>query len=267
MPETSPRSNEDKDVLIEARGVGFATRRRVILEEVDLAVARGEIVTLIGLNGAGKSTLVRILLGLEHATSGTTWARPGLKVGYTPQHLEFDRTLPLDVRGFLRLAGRFTDAELLEALTLVRAEGCYGSEVGTLSGGELHRVMLARALLRQPDLLVLDEPLAGVDVAGEAELYELISTIRDKTGAGVLLVSHDIHVVMAQADRVICLNRRVLCSGAPRSVAANQAFRDTFGGHIAETLAVYPHHDHSHDHGHGHDHSHTDHGPGGPDHE
>lgn len=263
MPETSARSTADKDVLIEARGVGFSTRRRVILEDVDLAVAKGEILTLIGLNGAGKSTLVRILLGLERPTSGTTWSRPGLKVGYTPQHMEFDRTLPLDVRGFLRLAGKFSDAELLNALTLVRAEGCFASEVGTLSGGELHRVMLARALLREPDLLVLDEPLAGVDVAGEAELYELISTIRDETGAGVLLVSHDIHVVMAQADRVVCLNRKVLCSGAPRSVAANQAFRDTFGGHIAETLAVYPHHDHSHNHPHT-DHSH-DHGQGGHD--
>jgi len=258
MPDPSAPFEPSGDLLIAARGVGFHTRRRVILEDVDIEVASGEIVTLIGLNGAGKSTLVRILLGLMAPSAGRTWVRPGLKVGYTPQYMELDRTLPLDVRGFLRLAGRFTDAELLAALARVHAEECFRSEVGTLSGGELHRVMLARALLRAPDLLVLDEPLAGVDVAGEAELYELISQIRDETGAGVLLVSHDIHVVMAQADRVVCLNRKVLCSGAPRSVAANPAFRDTFGGHIAETLAVYPHHDHTHDEP--HDHPHTDDG-------
>jgi zinc transport system ATP-binding protein len=265
MTDIDHAHTPDDKLLIAAEGVGFATRRRTILEEVDLAVAKGEIVTLIGLNGAGKSTLVRILLGLMQPTAGKTWMRPGLKIGYTPQQMDFDRTLPLDVRGFLRLAGHFTDAELVEALTRVRAEGCFRSEVGTLSGGELHRVMLARALLRQPDLLVLDEPLAGVDVAGEADLYELISQIREETGAGVLLVSHDIHVVMAQADRVVCLNRKVLCSGAPRSVAANPAFRDTFGGHIAETLAVYPHHDHDHDHE--HDHPHTDEHGGGHGHE
>lgn len=238
----------DDDALIAARGVGFQTRRRVILEDVDLEVAPGEIVTLIGLNGAGKSTLVRILLGLERPTAGSAWRREGLRIGYTPQHLEFGRTLPLDVRGFLRLAGRFTEASLKAALARVGAPDCFRSEMGTLSGGELHRVLLARALLREPELLVLDEPLAGVDVSGEAELYDLISTIRDETGAGVLLVSHDIHVVMAQADRVVCLNRRVLCSGAPRSVAAHPLFRDTFGAHVAETLAVYPHHDHDHDH-------------------
>jgi zinc transport system ATP-binding protein len=258
MSDASLPPDVSENLLIAARGISFQTRRRTILEDVDLGVSRGEIVTLIGLNGAGKSTLVRILLGLERATSGAAWRRPRLKIGYTPQHLEFGRTLPLDVRGFLRLAGRFDDAALLAALARVQAEGCFRSEMGTLSGGELHRVMLARALLRKPDLLVLDEPLAGVDVKGEAELYNLISAIRDETRAGVLLVSHDIHVVMAQADRVVCLNQRVLCSGAPRSVAAHPMFRDTFGAHVAETLAVYPHHDHDHDHDHphteGHDH-------------
>ena len=258
MTVPAPENPAHEDALIAARNVSFHTRRRAILEDVDLSVSSGEIVTLIGLNGAGKSTLVRILLGLEHPSAGSTWRRPGLSIGYTPQHIEPDRTLPLDVRGFLRLAGRFGDDELHAALDRVNAVECFRSELGTLSGGELHRVILARALLRRPDLLVLDEPLAGVDVAGEAELYGLISDIRDETGAGILLVSHDIHVVMAQADRVVCLNRRVLCSGAPRSVAAHPLFRDTFGGHIAETLAVYPHHDHDHDHDHEHDHPHAE---------
>jgi len=255
LPPSSPNSEEP---LIAAKGIGYRTRRRIILEDVDLHVAPREIVTLIGLNGAGKSTLVRILLGLERPTTGAVTRRSALRIGYTPQHMDFDRTLPLDVRGFLRLAGKHDDAALHRVLEQVGAANCFRSEIGTLSGGELHRVMLARALLRKPDLLVLDEPLAGVDVAGEAELYDLISSIRDETGAGVLLVSHDIHVVMAQADRVVCLNRKVLCSGAPRSVAAHPLFRDTFGGHIAETLAVYPHHDHNHDHNHDHDHPHTE---------
>ncbi len=246
MSDPHPPHPAPPHALIGARGAGFRTRRRVILEDVDISVAPAEIVTLIGLNGAGKSTLVRLLLGLEQPSAGTVWQRPGLKIGYTPQHMEFDRTLPLDVRGFLRLSGAYDDEALRKVLARVRAEDVFRTEVGALSGGELHRVLLARALLRQPDLLVLDEPLAGVDVKGEAELYELISDIRDETGAGVLLVSHDIHVVMAQADRVVCLNKRVLCSGAPQSVAAHPLFRDTFGAPVAEALAVYPHHDHAH---------------------
>jgi len=256
MSDQPPLDTSPSGPLIEARGISFRTRRRVILEDVDITVSPREIVTLIGLNGAGKSTLVRILLGLERPTSGSASVREGVTIGYTPQRMDFDRTLPLDVRGFLRLSGRYGDDELVAALARVRAADCFRTEVGALSGGELHRVLLARALLRRPQLLVLDEPLAGVDVKGEAELYELISDIRNETGAGVLLVSHDIHVVMAQADRVVCLNRRVLCSGAPQSVATHPLFRDTFGGHVAESLAVYPHHDHDHDHPHAEDQDH-----------
>ncbi len=247
--------------LIEARNVGLETQGRQLLEAVDLRIEAGEIVTLIGLNGAGKSTLVRILLGLMAPTTGTTQRRPGLTIGYTPQHVERDVTLPLNVAAFLRLAGRFEPDEIARVLDRVEAKTTTATPLAALSGGEMQRVLLARALLRKPQLLVLDEPLAGVDLTGEAELYNLISDIRDETGAGVLLVSHDIHFVMARADKVVFLNRRVLCSGPPQQVANHPLFRGTFGAGIAESLAVYSHHDHVHDHN--EDHHESDEADGG----
>lgn len=247
---------KDSPTLIRAQGVCFTAEGRPLVEDVDLAVNEGEIVTLIGLNGAGKSTLVRLLLGLTAPSSGTTERRPSLTIGYTPQHVTRDVTLPLTARAFLHLAGRFSDHEIEAILERVDARRVVDSQLAKLSGGEMQRVLLARALLRKPDLLVLDEPLAGVDLTGEAELYNLISSIRDETGAGVLLVSHDIHFVMAQADKVVFLNRRILCSGAPRQVANHPLFRGTFGEQVAESLAVYSHHDHAHDHDEGHSHDH-----------
>ncbi len=249
-------TSANPNILIDAKDICLTRQGRVLLEDVDLTVHEGEIVTLIGLNGAGKSTLVRILLGLQTPTSGTTTRRDGLRIGYTPQQVERDVTLPLSVDAFLRLGGRYISAEIQRALKRVDAAGTLATPLAALSGGEMHRVLLARALLRKPHLLVLDEPLAGVDLTGEAELYRLISDIREETGAGVLLVSHDIHFVMAQADKVIFLNRKVLCSGAPRQVANHPLFRGTFGESVAESLAVYSHHDHHHDDGHGdHDHA------------
>lgn len=252
MPNSEPHitTHPASDLLIDAQGISLVRQGRELLDAVDLSIHAGEIVTLIGLNGAGKSTLVRILLGLTAPTSGTVTRRETLRIGYTPQQLERDVTLPLTVDAFLRLGGRYSQDELTRVLERVDAAATRRTPLAILSGGEMQRVLLARALLRKPDVLVLDEPLAGVDLNGEAELYKLISDIRDETGAGVLLVSHDIHFVMAQADKVIFLNRKVLCSGAPRQVANHPLFRGTFGESIAESLAVYSHHDHDHDHAH-----------------
>ncbi|WP_083528976.1 metal ABC transporter ATP-binding protein [Hyphomicrobium sp. CS1BSMeth3] len=236
------------DVLLTARDIHFARAGRTILEGIDLDLAPGEIVTLIGPNGAGKTTLVRILLGLERPDRGTITRRPGLSVGYAPQRFDRDPAIPMTVARFLALGSRHTPAEAETALQEVGAARVIGQQLSQLSGGELQRVVLARALLRRPNLLVLDEPVRGVDYTGEAELYDLIGRIRDARGVGILLVSHDLHVVMAQSDRVICVNRHICCSGQPEAVAQHPEYVRLFGAEAARSFAVYQHqHDHSHD--------------------
>ena len=236
------------DTLIEAKGVSLDVGGKRILERVDLTVARGEIVTLIGLNGAGKSSLVRVLLGMLKPTSGEVLRRAGIRVGYSPQYLHPDHALPLTVRRFLTLGEPYDDAALKSVLEDVGASAILDAPLTGISGGELHRVLLARSLLRRPDLLVLDEPLAGVDVTSQSELYRVIGEIRDRHQCGVLLVSHDLHVVMAATDRVVCLNHHVCCTGHPRLVASDPQFVSLFGKHVAEVMAMYAHHhDHVHD--------------------
>ena len=234
--------------LVEARGVSVSFGRRNVLDGVDLAVHAGEIVTLIGLNGAGKSTLVRVLLGIVAPTRGRVVRAPGLRIGYAPQHVHRDPVLPMTVQRFLTLGAPATRERLDSLLAEVGAGAILDRPVADISGGELHRVLLARALLREPGLLVLDEPLAGVDVTSQSELYRLIASIRDRYGCGVLLVSHDLHLVMAATDTVVCINRHVCCSGHPRAITRDPAFVSLFGSHVAGALAIYQHsHDHHHD--------------------
>ena len=249
MTEIVPhRSPGESGTLIAAHELSVHFRERTILDRVDLTVSRGEIVTVIGLNGAGKSTLVRALLGLITPTSGRILRQPDLRIGYSPQHLHLDATLPLTVARFLTLGTRAPRRRLQELLSEVGVADVLDSQIADISGGELHRVLLARALLRKPDLLVLDEPLAGVDVVGQSELYRLIADIRDRYACGVLMVSHDLHVVMAATDRVVCINHHVCCTGRPESVTRHPEFVALFGRHVAEGLAVYSHHhDHQHD--------------------
>jgi zinc transport system ATP-binding protein len=236
------------DALLSARGIFVARSRRSILENVDIDIGAGEIVTLIGPNGAGKTTLVRVLLGLETVDRGGIRRRPDLRIGYAPQRFDRDPAIPVTVERFLALGLPSPGANMLAVLEEVGARRVARQQLSALSGGELQRVVLARALLRNPSLLVLDEPVRGVDYAGEAELYSLIGRIRTSRGVGVLLVSHDLHVVMAQSDRVICLNRHVCCSGVPETVAQHPEYVRLFGAQTARAFAVYQHsHDHSHD--------------------
>ena len=241
--------------LIEAVGIDVRFGSQTVLGGVDAAVHEGEIVTLIGPNGAGKTTLVRVLLGLERVDSGTVARRPGLRIGYMPQRIEVEPTLPLTVYRFLTLTvgrgGAAMKTRVAAVLDEVGAGAVSGRPFRDLSGGEVQRVLLARALLRDPDLLVLDEPVQGVDVTGQAELYRLIRGIRGERGCGVLLVSHDLHLVMAATDRVICLNRHVQCAGHPEEVSRDPAYVALFGESVAADLAVYRHrpaHRHDHDH-------------------
>lgn len=224
----------------------FAGRR--VLDQVSLTVASGEIVTLIGPNGAGKTTLARIVLGLQKPDEGDIRRRPGLSIGYVPQKVSIDPVLPLTVRRLMSLTHRCSDAAARAGLEEAGAGHLLKREVQTLSGGELQRVLLARALVRDPDLLVLDEPTQNVDFTGQADLYRLIARIRDRRGCGVLMISHDLHVVMAATDRVICLHHHVCCEGTPELVVEHPSYRALFGPRAAAELAVY-----RHAHGHGHD--------------
>ncbi len=221
---------------------------RTILDHIDLTVSRGEIVTVIGPNGSGKTTLVRVLLGLSTTDAGSIARAPGLKVGYLPQSFDADPTIPLTVARFLTLTRRARDERVAEGLREVGAGHLASAQISQLSGGEFQRVALARALISDPDILVLDEPVQNVDYSGQADLYALIGQIRDERGCGILLVSHDLHVVLAASDRVICLNHHICCSGVPESVARHPEYLRLFGPEAAKVLAVYSHaHDHVHD--------------------
>jgi len=238
----------DPGALISARGLGMSRNGRDLLNDVDLDIFEREIVTLIGPNGAGKTTLVRVLLGLEKPDSGEVRRCKDLRVGYVPQRFDIDSVIPMTVARFLMLGGHEPPERVTAILSEVDASYTRDQQIAELSGGELQRIVLACALLRTPNLLVLDEPVQGVDYTGEAELYNLIGRLRDTHGFGVLLVSHDLHIVMAKSDRVICLNRHVCCSGMPETVAQHPAYVRLFDAEAARAFAVYRHHhDHSHD--------------------
>ena len=227
--------------LISLNNAGVSRPDKWLVRGVTMTVEPAEIVTLIGPNGSGKSTTAKMALGVLKPDEGTAHQRPNLRVGYVPQKLSIDWTLPLTVNRFMSLTGKIAHQEAAEALESTKTTHLGKSEVRNLSGGEFQRVLLARAIARKPDLLVLDEPVQGVDFNGEIALYELIKSIRDELGCGILLISHDIHVVMAATDRVICLNGHVCCSGTPRSVTSSSEYKALFGPRAASGLAVYEH--------------------------
>jgi zinc transport system ATP-binding protein len=233
--------------LIVGRDLGLEVRGRELLRHIDLEVRRARILTLIGPNGAGKTTLVRIALGLLAPTSGTLERAPGLRLGYMPQRLSLPQSMPLTVRRFMTLS--HPDRTTLEhSAREIGVSHLLDRPMQGLSGGETQRVLLARALLGKPDLLVLDEPVQGIDVNGQAEMYRLIKRLRDERGCAVMMVSHDLHLVMAATDEVLCINQHVCCSGHPDAVSRHPAYLDLFGAADAATLAVYTHHhDHIHD--------------------
>lgn len=234
--------------LVAVDAVSLARSGQNVLTDVSLAVLPGRIVTIVGPNGAGKSTLVKVALGLVAPDSGSVRRAAGIAVGYVPQRLTVEPNLPLSVRRFLAMAAPRLGADaLIAALDRVGAGRVLGRQVSQLSGGELQRVMLARAMLRRPQFLVLDEPVGGVDMAGQAELYDLIAALAHEDGSGVLMVSHDLHVVMAATDEVVCLNRHVCCAGHPEAVSRHPEYLALFGSRVASSLAVYTHiHDHAH---------------------
>ncbi|RVT84435.1 metal ABC transporter ATP-binding protein [Rhodobacteraceae bacterium CCMM004] len=233
--------------LIEVTHLTVRQGGRTALHDVSLAIAPGEIVTVVGPNGSGKTTLLRALLGGTPAAAGTIRRRPGLTLGYVPQKLAVDATLPLTVDRFLSLPRRAAPADRRAALEQAGLGDLGGRQMTALSGGQFQRVLLARALLTRPDLLLLDEPTTGLDQTGSAAFYRRIEALRNEMGCAVVMVSHDLHVVMSASDRVICLNGHVCCHGTPATVASAPEYRALFGTGTGGALALYQHaHDHSH---------------------
>ena len=235
------------EALVTLDNTGVHRANRWLVRGVSFSIDAGEIVTLIGPNGSGKTTTAKMALGIIDYDEGAIKRRAELNISYVPQRLTVDWTLPLTVHRFMRLTGRVSVQEAEDAMALTGISHLAGAEVRTLSGGEFQRVMLARAIARKPDFLVLDEPVQGVDFNGEIALYDLIKRIRDEMHCGILLISHDLHIVMAATDRVICLNGHVCCSGTPTVVASSPEYKALFGARATSTLAVYEHH---HDHMH-----------------
>lgn len=241
-----PVNNMSLLVTLDNISVTFA--QRTVLAGISLTLQPGKILTLLGPNGAGKSTLVRTVLGLLTPDRGSVQRAPGLRIGYVPQKLHIDPTLPVTVERFMRLTRGSKRADILPALKRVQAGHLLQAPLQKLSGGETQRVLLARALLNQPQLLVLDEPTQGVDVNGQVALYDLIDQLRRELNCGVLMVSHDLHLVMAKTDEVLCLNHHICCSGTPEAVSQHPEFIAMFGPRGAQQLAIYRHqHNHRHD--------------------
>ena len=240
--------------LIETDGVAVRLGGAMVLHDVNLAINKGEIVTIVGPNGSGKSTLLRTIIGAIKPVRGHIRRTPGLRIGYVPQKLHIDPTLPLTVTRFLGLPRRHAPAIVRAALEQAGLPDLRDRQMTDLSGGQFQRVLLARALMENPDLLILDEATQGLDQPGSAAFYRRIEEVRQEMGCAVLMVSHELHVVMSASDRVICLNGHVCCEGRPEIVAQAEEYRAIFGSGTQGALALYRH---DHDHGHDHDHPHS----------
>jgi zinc transport system ATP-binding protein len=236
------------ELLLRASNLSYAAGKRVILDDISFELRRAQITTIIGPNGAGKSTLTNIVNGLINNFEGEIERAPDLRIGYLPQKVYVNRLMPLSVARLLRLTHNATDQEIEHALTQTGVNYLRQRQVLSLSEGELKRVLLARTTLGQPDLIVLDEPTAGVDISGEIRMYELIGELRAQLQCAVLLVSHDLHLVMSKTDQVLCLNQHLCCSGLPESVSQHPEYLALFGQQVADSIAIYAHHhDHEHD--------------------
>ena len=239
--------------LIAARNLGVRYAGQQVLHGVNLAIDAGEIVTIVGPNGSGKSTLLRALIGAIKPQSGTVVRPADLRIGYVPQRLEIDQTMPITVDRFLNLPVRVAKQDVAAALITAGVPDVGARQMTALSGGQFQRVLLARAILGKPQLLILDEATQGLDQPGSASFYQQIEAVRQSLGCAVLMVSHELHVVMSASDRVICLNGHVCCEGTPEVVSAAPAYRELFGSGTGGALALYRH-DHDHHH---HDHDHA----------
>ena len=228
-------------MLIEVQNLCVGYGNKEVLRNVNLSLNKNEIVTIVGPNGSGKTTLFKSIIGSTPISSGKVLIRPNLKIGYVPQVLNIDRSLPLTVERFLSLENRRHKRETLSAQQVLDSNDLLFKQISTLSAGQLQRVLLARALVNKPDVLLLDEATRGLDQPGSAAFYKKIEEIRNTTGCAILMISHDLHVVMSASNRVICLNGRICCQGEPQSVASSPEYKAMFGSNVDGTLALYQH--------------------------
>ena len=240
-------NSNNKNILVKLDKASAEKNKKVLVKNISLEVKQGEIVTLIGPNGSGKTTTAKMALGINKNFEGSV-QRYTDKIGYVPQKVVIDWTLPIRVSDFMQLTSKVNIEEVNEALNFTGVNHLENKNLNELSGGEFQRVLIARAIAKKPELLVLDEPVQGVDFKGEISLYELIRSISEKTNCGILLISHDLHVVMSATDYVVCLNGHVCCSGTPKKVANSNQYRELFGDRASTMLSIYEHnHDHSHE--------------------
>ena len=228
-------------MLIEVQNLCVGYGNKEVLRNVNLSLNKNEIVTIVGPNGSGKTTLFKSIIGSTPISSGKVLIRPNLKIGYVPQVLNIDRSLPLTVERFLSLENRLHKREALSAQQVLDSNDLLFKQISTLSAGQLQRVLLARALVNKPDVLLLDEATRGLDQPGSAAFYRKIEEIRNTTGCAILMISHDLHVVMSASNRVICLNGHICCQGEPQSVASSPEYKAMFGSNVDGTLALYQH--------------------------
>ena len=234
-------------MLIEATNLSVRYGRNTVLKNINLSINKGEIVTIVGPNGSGKTTFFKAIIRTAPISEGKVELKPHLKMGYVPQHLNIDRSLPLTVERFLNLARKKDDKSLEKATELVGTSNLLNHQITSLSGGQMQRVLLAKALINEPEILLLDEATRGLDQPGAAWFYQKIEKIRETTGCAIFMISHDLHVVMGTSDRVICLNGHICCQGPPQSVATSPEYKALFGSNIEGTFALYKHaHDHDH---------------------
>ncbi|WP_420585016.1 metal ABC transporter ATP-binding protein [Ruegeria sp.] len=235
--------------LITVENLSVRYGANTVLRHVDMVIEPGEIVTIVGPNGSGKTSLLRAIIGATKPSVGRVVLKRGLKIGYVPQKLHIDPTLPISVERFMRLTHRVSQAQCTQALKAAGVPDLLKRQMSQLSGGQFQRVLLARALINRPDVLLLDEATQGLDQPGSAAFYQQIEEVRRETGCAILMISHELHVVMSASDRVICLNGHVCCEGSPAVVASAPEYRALFGTGTGGALALYRHdHDHDHDH-------------------
>jgi zinc transport system ATP-binding protein len=237
------------NALISAKNVSVLKNQKSILENIDIQINKKDFITIIGPNGAGKTMLLKCLMGFYKPTSGLIERKEKLKIGYMPQSINVINTMPMTVKGFITVKKKYDDVSLHKVITEVNLGEIVNKQLSVLSGGEMQRVLLARSLLNNPDLLILDEPAQNLDISGQLNFYKLIQEIYSKRDISILMISHDLHLVMVSTKKVLCLYKHICCSGAPQQIAKDPEFLSMFGKDMANMMSIYQHsHDHDHDH-------------------
>jgi len=229
------------NALISAHNISVVKNEKAILKNIDIEINKNDFLTIIGPNGAGKTMLLKCLMEFYKPDSGKIIKKPNLKIGYMPQSINIINTMPLSVQNFITVRKKFDEVSFKKVVSETQTEKIIDKQLSVLSGGEMQRVLLARSLLNNPELLILDEPAQNLDVSGQIYFYNLLQSIYLKRGLSVLMVSHDLHLVMVSTKKVICLSNHICCYGKPQHITKDPEFISMFGKDMANIMAVYQH--------------------------